>query len=443
MKTSRGLPRPILKRSLKFVFNPMHTKAIAKNHERARALNPAPGQFEDAEKDPAKASSHSLSNISENLLLSSDELEFYSRQIVFSDIGYEGQVKLKNARVCIVGLGGLGCPAALQLAAMGVGHIRLVDHDVVEKSNLHRQYIYSVNHLGYPKVEVAAKRLKELNPKINVEPLTLSLTHHNANEIVKGMDVIIDGLDRMSPRYAVNHACQKLGIPYVYGAAIMTFGNVSTIIPGKTPCLECFLGGVDESALPTCATVGVHPSILNIVASIEVSEALRIVLGKKPLLAGKLLYCDIGEMSFESINISRVENCPVCGPNSVKFKHEGKSVFEICGREGRRTFLAVPRRNLNLDIDRLFYLLSQLEDFSIEVKAGLGITFSSKSGEKISILKSGVMIITNARSKEEVYRLYDEIVVNGLGVSACESICETERCRVSSTGRIVTNCPFL
>lgn len=400
-------------------------------------------RFENSEDNPVGASPHSFSNMPKNLLLSNSELEFYSRQIVFSDIGYEGQIRLKNAKVCIVGLGGLGSPAALQLAAMGVGHIRLVDHDVVETSNLQRQHIYSVKYLGYPKVEVAAKRLKELNPNIDVEPLPLSLGYHNADEIIGGMDVVIDGLDRMAPRYAVNRACQKLRVPYVYGAAIMTFGNVSTIIPGETPCLECFQGGIDEAALPTCATVGVHPSILNIVASIEVSEAVRIILGKKPLLAGKLLYCDINEMSFESINISRVENCPVCGSETVEFKNEGESVFEVCGREGGRTFLAVPRRNLNLDIDRLFHLLSDLEDFNVEVKADLGITFTSKSGERISILKSGVMIVSNVRSREEACRLYGEIVVNGLGVSACESICEAEHCRVPYARRVVTNCPFL
>ncbi|MBO3754722.1 MAG: HesA/MoeB/ThiF family protein [Candidatus Brockarchaeota archaeon] len=406
-------------------------------------VRPVPEQFENSEENLVGASLHSFSNMPKNLSLSNDELEFYSRQIVFSDIGYEGQIKLKNAKVCIVGLGGLGSPAALQLAAMGVGHIRLVDHDVVETSNLQRQYIYSIKYLGYPKVEVAAKRLKELNPNVDIEPLPLSLNYRNADEIIEGMDVIIDGFDRMGPRYAVNRACHKLGVPYVYGAAIMTFGNASTIIPGETPCLECFQGGIDEATLPTCATVGVHPSILNIVASIEVSEAVRIILGKKPLLAGKLLYCDISEMSFESINLSRVENCPVCGSNPVEFKNEGESVFEVCGREGGRTFLAVPRGNLNLDIDKLFHLISSLKDFNVEVKADLGITFTSRSGERISILKSGIMIIANVRSKEEVYRLYDEIVVNGLGVSACESICEAEHCQVPSARRIVTNCPFL
>lgn len=391
-------------------------------------------KFGDAGKNLAKVLPYSLSD---------KEFEFYSRQIVLPDIGYDGQLKLKHARVCIIGLGGLGSPAALQLAAMGVGHIRLVDHDVVEISNLQRQYIYSAKYLGYPKVEVAAKRLRELNPNINVEPLPLSLSHWNAEEIVRDMDVIVDGLDHIGPRYLLNRACLKRGVPYVYGAAIMTFGNVSTIIPGETPCLECFLRGIDEDALPTCATVGVHPSILNIVASIEVSEAVRIALGKEPLLAGKLLYCDISEMSFEIIQISKTENCPVCGLNNTDFEHKAENIFEVCGREGGRTFIVTPKKNLNLKMNRLVNFINNWKDFRINVKANLGVTFTSKSGEKISILKSGVMIVANASNKEEVYRLYDEIVIKGLGSSVCESVCKTDYCRIPYDRRTVANCPFV
>ncbi len=166
--------------------------------------------------------------------------------------------------------------------------------------------------MGYPKVEVAAERLHELNPSIEIEPLPLALNKDNAEDLVKGMDIIVDGLDRMTPRYILNRACQKLRVPYVFAAAIMTFGNVSTIIPSKTPCLECFQGNLNDDMLPKCAIVGVHPSILSIIASVEVSEAIRIILGEKPLLANKILHCDIGNLEFEKIEISKAGNCPVC-----------------------------------------------------------------------------------------------------------------------------------
>ncbi len=339
-----------------------------------------------------------------------EELEYYSRQIVLPDVGYDGQLRLKNARVCIVGLGGLGSPAAIQLAAIGVGHLRLVDYDVVELSNLQRQHLYTVNSVGYPKVEVAVKRLRELNPYIEIEPLPLALNVNNAEDIIRHMDLVVDGLDRMSPRYALNRACVTLGIPYVFGAAIMTFGNVSTIIPGETACLECFQRNFEDDLLPTCAVVGVHPSITNLIASIEVSEATRVILGEKPRLANKLLHCDIWQLEFEEVEIVKAEDCPVCGtkPSAPLMPLKHRMVTELCAREGRRTFVITPKRNLALDIDELHSLLVG-DGFEVKVKADLGITFDSGREGIASILKSGIMIIESAPDEEAAHDLYVKI----------------------------------
>jgi len=359
--------------------------------------------------------------------LSNEELEFYSRQIVLTEIGYNGQLRLRNASVCIVGLGGLGSPAALQLAAMGAGHLRLVDRDVVELSNLQRQHLYSANSLGYPKVEVAAKRLHELNPNIEIEPLPLSLDVNSAGDVVKGVDVVVDGLDRMSPRYALNRACQKAGVPYVFGAAIMTYGNASTIIPGETPCLECFQGNLNDDMLPTCAVVGVHPSILNVIASVEVSEATRIILGEKPRLAGKMLHCDIGNLEFEEVEISKVENCPVCGskPSGAPMPLETRLITEACGRKGRRVFVITPRTNLELDMKKMYSHLVA-NGFAVKVRADLGITFENNLDGTASILKSGTMIVEGLRSEKEAYSFYENILVDGLHVSRA-NIVEREK----------------
>lgn len=348
--------------------------------------------------------------------LSDRELEFYSRQIVLKEIGYSGQLKLKNSKVCIVGLGGLGSPAAFQLAALGVGHLRLVDYDIVELSNLHRQYIYDLNFLGYPKVEAAAKRLRELNPNIEIEPYPLSLNTDTAEEIISGVDVILDGLDSMTPRYALNRACQKLRVPYVFGAAIMTFGTVSTIIPGVTPCLECFQGNLEDDVLPKCAVVGVHPSILSVIASIEVSEALRILLGKKPNLANKLLHCDIESMDFVEVEISKLDSCPICGskPSRPPMPLKRKVITEICGRGGKRVYVITPRKNLEIDMDRLYSVLEK-NKFKIKVRAGLGITFNNNTVQA-SILKSGIMIVEGVNSEREAYDFYFNLMVNGLKV---------------------------
>lgn len=349
--------------------------------------------------------------------LSNEELEYYSRQIVLTEIGYNGQLKLRNAKVCIAGMGGLGSPEAQQLAAMGVGHLRLVDRDIVELSNLHRQHLYSVNFLGYPKVEVAAKRLRELNPNIEIEPLPLSLNENNAEDIIRDMDVVVDGLDHMTPRYALNRACQKIGVPYVFGGVITLYGNVSTIIPGKTPCLECFQGNLNDEALPTCAVVGVHPSIISIIASIEVSEAVRIILGEHPHLMNKILYCDIGEMKFEEIEISKSENCPVCGskPSAPPMPLKQKLITEVCGRGGKRAFVVTPRENLELNIDDLYQVLKN-NGFKIKVKADLGVTFDNGYNGTASILKSGIMTINGINSERKVYDFYHKIIINGLRI---------------------------
>jgi len=350
--------------------------------------------------------------------LSEEELEYYSRQIVLKEMGYNGQLKLKGARACIVGLGGLGCSIATQLTAMGVGHLRLVDRDIVELSNLQRQHLYTVSALGYPKVEVAARRLRDLNPNVKLEPLPLSLNAETAEKMIRGVDVVIDGLDRMEPRYAVNRACVKLGVPYVFGAAIMTYGNVSTVIPGETPCLECFYGNLKDDALPTCAVVGVHPSVISLVASIEVAEAIRILLGEQPNLASKLLYCDLESLSMDEVALSRLEDCPVCGakPRGPPTPLTQSPVEEICGRGGKRTFVINPRKNLELDMADLHKLLKK-GNFNILVKADLGITFNPAPEVTTSLLKSGVMITAGAKDEEEALKLYKSIVIEGLGIS--------------------------
>ncbi len=349
----------------------------------------------------AKASTNDLSDA---------ELEFYSRQIVLPSTGYNGQLKLRNSRVCVVGLGGLGSPAATQLAAMGVGFLRLVDFDVVELSNLQRQQLYGINYLGYPKVEVAAKRLRELNPNVEIEPKPLALNSNNAEELIKDVDVVVDGLDLMAPRYAVNRACQKIGKPYVFGAAIMTSGSASTIIPEKTACLECFQGSLEDSQLPKCAVAGVHPSVLNIVASVEVTEVARILLGKPPRLANKLFHCDIEEMTFEEVDIAKSDDCAVCGSHpSPVLPQKQQRIREICGRKGKKVFVVTPERDLQLSMVDLAAAVGE-QGFAVKVRGELGVSFVSDADLSGSVLCSGIAIIEGAESEEEALALSDSLV---------------------------------
>jgi len=347
--------------------------------------------------------------------LSDEELQFYSRQIMLEEVGYEGQLKLKRAKVCVVGLGGLGSTIAIQLAAMGVGHLRLVDRDVVEESNLQRQHLYDFDVIGFPKVEAAVRKLERSNPYVRFEPLPLSLNEHNADEVLGEVDVVVDGLDNMTSRYALNRACVRLEIPYVFGSAISTFGNASTIIPQETACLECFYGNLDDNSLPSCATVGVHPSVIGVVASVEVAETVKILLGWSPNLKNKLLYCDVGFMRFEEIEIARAESCPVCGcsPKASPLPLKRVLVEESCGRNNKRVFVVVPKENLNLKMEKLVGLLKR-EEAQLNVEAKLGVTFTAKSGVLASILKSGIMITTGTNSKEETLDFYKEIMVDGM-----------------------------
>ena len=217
--------------------------------------------------------------------LTEKELETYSRQIVLADIGYDGQLKLRNARACLIGVGGLGSPIATQLVGMGIGYLRIVDRDIVSRSDLHRQHLYDADCVGLPKVEIAHQKLSKLNPDVKVDPIPESLNSINAEELIGGMDIVIDGLDRPEPRYLVNRICNKFKIPYVFGAAIEAFGNASTLMPGQTFCLECFMPGLKDEDLPVCGVVGVHPSVIGMVSSVQVSEAVRLIIGQKPKLA--------------------------------------------------------------------------------------------------------------------------------------------------------------
>jgi adenylyltransferase/sulfurtransferase len=247
--------------------------------------------------------------------LTPEEKEYYARQIVMKGFGEKAQEKLINSKVCVVGLGGLGSPITTQLAAMGVGYLRIVDYDTVDISNLHRQHLYSSERVGEKKVVVATERLRALNPYVTIEPVHDRITEENANRIVEEMDLVVDALDAMAPRYAINRACVKKGIPFIHGGVITEIGTATTIIPGETPCLECFKGNIDDKKLPSNASLGVHPSIINIIASIQTGEAVKLLTGKEPSLAGKLMFFELTDLSMEFIAIAKLDSCIVCGMN--------------------------------------------------------------------------------------------------------------------------------
>jgi molybdopterin/thiamine biosynthesis adenylyltransferase len=339
--------------------------------------------------------------------LTQEEYQYYSRQIVLKEFGLKGQLKLKSSRVLVAGLGGLGSQLSAQLASMGVGYLRLVDKDIVEASNLQRQHLYSVEVIGYPKVEAAAMRLGKMNPYIELDPVPMSINELTVDRLLEDVDLVVDGLDRMAPRYALNRACIRKGIPFIYGAAITHIGSVTTIIPGKTACLECFQGGVDDENVPSCATIGVTPSIISIVASIQVNEVMKLLLGVEPVLAGRLLYCDLTDLSFEKVKLSRAEFCKVCGDDKYMVLPPMDEIEEICGREGRRVFTVTPRNPVTVSINEAARL-AEMRGFRLLVRGKLGVSFT-KGSIRGSIFTTGVGVIEGAGSREEALDIYRSV----------------------------------
>jgi molybdopterin/thiamine biosynthesis adenylyltransferase len=242
-------------------------------------------------------------------MLDQSELIRYNRQLKIPDFGEEGQRKLKNSHAVIIGMGGLGCASATYLTAAGVGHITIVDSDTVELSDLNRQVLYWQEDIGEKKVTVAQKKLSRLNPLVQITPVFTKVTEDNILSLIGGAKVVVDGLDNSATRLVVNSACVKLKTPYIYGGVSRLRGMLTTIIPGKTPCLACFYpegaGGL--------GVLGVTPAII---ANLQALEAIKLLIGHSPTLAGKLLLFNGDDMKFQVYAIKRNESCPVCSPMS-------------------------------------------------------------------------------------------------------------------------------
>jgi len=239
----------------------------------------------------------------------------YSRHIILPKIGAAGQRKLMDARVLCVGAGGLGSPAAMYLAAAGVGTLGIVDFDRVDLTNLQRQLLHDTDDVGRPKVDSARERINAINPEVNVEAHDLVLTSANAMEVLSGYDVVVDGSDNFPVRYLVNDATQMLGKPLVYGSIYQFDGQASVFLPGPgTPCYRClFPQPPPPGTVPSCAEAGVFGVLPGIVGSIQAVEAIKLITGVGEPLVGRLLLFDALAMEFTSVKLRWDPTCPVCG----------------------------------------------------------------------------------------------------------------------------------
>jgi molybdopterin-synthase adenylyltransferase len=240
--------------------------------------------------------------------LSEEEHTRYTRQMIYPDFGEEGQIKLKKSHVLIAGVGGLGSPNATNLAYAGIGKLTLIDCDVVELSNLNRQSLHWEKDVNERKVVSAANKLKEMNSKMDILPLHIRITNENAGEILNGADLVMDCMDNMETRFILNEHCFKKGIPYIFGGIRGLEGQLTTIIPGKTPCLECLYPRGIEGKKPF-PVFGATPALI---ASLQTMEAIKLLTGIGELLTGRMLYVNGETMEFMMININKKKDCPVC-----------------------------------------------------------------------------------------------------------------------------------
>jgi adenylyltransferase/sulfurtransferase len=317
-------------------------------------------------------------------------------------LGRKGQKKLAESKIAVVGLGGLGTASSLYLALAGVGCLRLIDQDTVELNNLHRQVLYSLDDVHYPKVEISAKRLKKSNPLVKVEPVPENLNANNVESLLSGMDCVVDGLDNMRTRYLVNRACVKLGVPYVFGAAIGIEGNLSVFAPPETPCFECVFPNIDDSNVLTCDVRGVLGATPGIIGTMQAMEAIKILTGIGSVLKGKLMICDFSDMCFITIDIFKRENCPACQDIISLPKMKEKLVW-LCGR---KTANINPEEPLKLNFNEVYELIRK--HFKVRVKSSLAIIFDYKNFE-ISLFNGGRMLIKNVNDEKSALRVYREV----------------------------------
>ena len=261
--------------------------------------------------------------------LSRDEISRYARHLIIPDVGLEGQKRLKAARVLLVGAGGLGSPVALYLAAAGVGHIGLVDFDVVDASNLQRQVLHGTKDIGRPKIDSARDRIADANPFVELTPYETTLTSHNALGIIGQYDLVVDGTDNFPTRYLVNDACVMLGKPNVYGSVFRFEGQASVFSANDGPCYRClFPEPPPPGMVPNCAEGGVLGVLPGLVGMIQATEAVKLIVGIGEPLVGRLLLIDALGAQFRTVKVRKNPACPACGTHEIR---ELIDYEEFCG----------------------------------------------------------------------------------------------------------------
>lgn len=333
----------------------------------------------------------------------------YSRQILFREIGKEGQERLMASRVLLAGAGALGASHAEMLARAGVGTLRIVDRDFVEVTNLQRQTLYreqdAIDRL--PKAVAAKRRIAEINSEITVEEHVTDVNNSNIESLIDGCDIVIDGTDNFQVRYLVNDTCVKYNTPWIYGAAVSSYGTTMTVIPGETPCLRCVFEEMpDAGAAPTCDTAGVIMPIISGIASVQVAEAIKILTGNRDALHRSLMQIDVWQNDWRKIKLAGPNpDCISCGKREFEFLGADSQEFAavLCGRDAVQI---APPNATQIDLQNLATKLAPLGD----VRVNEYLLRFAHNGAELTVFTDGRAIIKGTDDIAAARSLYAKYV---------------------------------
>jgi molybdopterin/thiamine biosynthesis adenylyltransferase len=338
-------------------------------------------------------------------------LERYSRQMRFPGVGVEGQQRLKNSRVTLCGCGALGTVLANALVRAGVGNLRVIDRDFIETHNLQRQVLFDEADVtaNLPKAEAAARKLRLINSEVTIEPVVTDIDRTNITELASDADLILDGTDNFEVRYLINDAAVKLGKPWVYGGCIGSHGQTMTILPGDTPCLRCVIpSGPGPGEGATCETAGVLGPTVNIVASYQATEAIKILTGHIEVINRDLIFLDVWENVFKKFSIAKLReksNCVCCVQRKFEWLEgqHGSQTTSLCGRNAVQVSHRVSG---NLDFDGLAKQLGTLGEVSFNrfmLKFGV-------DGYEFTVFPDGRAIIKGTADTDKARTLYAKYI---------------------------------
>lgn len=334
------------------------------------------------------------------------QINRYNRQSILEEIGEKGQDILKKSSAIIIGCGALGNVIADHFTRAGIGRIRIVDRDVVELENLQRQILFDESDIGKPKAMAAQEKLKKINSEIEIEAMLKDFNPSNAEIILGDANIVLDGTDNMETRYLINDICVKKEVPWIYGGAVSTYGMSMNIVPKDTACLVCAFPNIPKAgSLPTCDTVGVLNTVPSIIASIQVTEALKILLGK--VFKRDLIIYDVWNQDFQAIKLRRSTDCSCCSNQKYVYLNQEKVKIttKLCGSNSVQI---TPARETDVSLEHLAERLKKVGDVKL---SPVHMIFETK-GAKITLFSDGRAIVKGTDDETQAKSIYAKYIGN-------------------------------